>query len=58
MKRDPTKWGQRDSATAVTRPDFPTVDVHSHLKVPESAKLDQPHQRPEATRMGTTRGPA
>lgn len=47
MNGDPTKWGDRYSATATTRPDFPTVDVHSHLKVPEAAKLAQPHLRPE-----------
>jgi aminocarboxymuconate-semialdehyde decarboxylase len=47
MSGDPTTWGERYAATAVTRPEFRTVDVHSHLKVPASAKIAQPHLRPE-----------
>lgn len=41
-------WAARWGRTSLTKPPVPTIDVHTHLMVPESADLTRPHYRPEA----------
>lgn len=43
----PAGWVDAWRATSSPRPSNPTVDVHAHLTVPESAKLTRPHFKPE-----------
>ncbi len=43
----PQGWVDAWGPTRVERPGYLTVDVHSHLMVPESADLTRPHFRPE-----------
>ncbi len=40
-------WSERWGPSTATRPDTVTVDVHSHLKVPESSDMAMPHLTPE-----------
>lgn len=42
------EWAARWGPTAVAKPGTPTIDVHTHLMVPESAEMTRPHYRPEA----------
>lgn len=42
------EWAARWGPTAVARPATLTIDVHTHLMVPESAEMTRPHYRPEA----------
>lgn len=43
----PQGWVDAWSGTKGSRPSALTVDVHSHLMVPESAELTRPHFKPE-----------
>jgi aminocarboxymuconate-semialdehyde decarboxylase len=43
----PRDWVEAWGPTTAARQPTPTVDVHSHLMVPESADLVRPHLRPE-----------
>ena len=43
----PAGWVEAWSGSEATKPPFRTVDVHSHLMVPESAELTRPHFKPE-----------
>lgn len=48
MNREtPQGWVDAWSGAKGSRPSSPTVDVHSHLMVPESANLTRPHFKPE-----------
>jgi aminocarboxymuconate-semialdehyde decarboxylase len=42
------EWVAAWAPTTVTRPAAPTVDVHTHVMVDESAAMTRPHYRPEA----------
>ncbi|MDH4119913.1 MAG: amidohydrolase, partial [Acidimicrobiia bacterium] len=43
----PEGWAERWGPSAVPKPPVRTIDVHSHVLVPESAQLTKPHFRPE-----------
>lgn len=44
---EPKDWVDAWRPTNATKPSTLTVDVHSHLMVPESAEMALPHRRPE-----------
>ena len=46
-QQGPQEWVDAWGPTAVTRPASVTVDVHTHLMVPESAEMTRPHLKPE-----------
>ncbi|HEY5685126.1 MAG TPA: amidohydrolase family protein [Acidimicrobiia bacterium] len=43
----PEGWAERWGQSAVARPSTLTVDVHTHILVPESAEMTRPHFTPE-----------
>lgn len=43
----PEGWAERWKPSAVAKPPVRTVDVHTHVLVPESAEMTRPHFRPE-----------
>jgi aminocarboxymuconate-semialdehyde decarboxylase len=43
----PAGWAERWQASSVSKPPVRTVDVHSHVLVPESAAMTAPHFKPE-----------
>lgn len=43
----PEGWVEAWRATHAVKPGVATVDVHSHLMVPESAEMTRPHFKPE-----------
>lgn len=43
----PAGWAERWQPTSVAKPAVRTVDVHTHIMVPESAELTRPHFKPE-----------
>jgi aminocarboxymuconate-semialdehyde decarboxylase len=43
----PAGWVEAWTDTRAPKPDVTSVDVHSHLMVPESAELTRPHFKPE-----------
>jgi len=43
----PRDWAAAWGPTSTTRPETVTVDVHTHLMVPEAVELTIPHARPE-----------
>lgn len=43
----PAGWVEAWTKSGVIKPDVTTVDVHSHLMVPESGDLTRPHFKPE-----------
>lgn len=45
MSVEPSTWADRWGPTTAARLDSLTVDVHSHLKVPASVELAEPHVR-------------
>lgn len=43
----PEGWAERWRPSTVAKPPVTTVDIHTHILVPESAELARPHFRPE-----------
>ncbi len=43
----PEAWARRWGRSTVPRPPVPTVDVHTHVLIPDSAVLTRPHFKPE-----------
>ena len=43
----PEGWAQRWQTSAVAKPAVRTIDIHTHILVPESADLTRPHFKPE-----------
>lgn len=43
----PQGWSERWKPSAVTKPPVRTIDIHTHILVPESADLTRPHFKPE-----------
>jgi aminocarboxymuconate-semialdehyde decarboxylase len=43
----PQDWAAAWGPTSTTRPESLTVDVHTHLMVPEAVEMTLPHARPE-----------
>jgi aminocarboxymuconate-semialdehyde decarboxylase len=44
----PQDWAAAWGPTSTTRPQTVTVDVHTHLMVPEAVEMTLPHARPES----------
>lgn len=47
IETTPEGWAQRWKPTAVPKPPVRTIDIHTHVLVPESADLTRPHFKPE-----------
>ena len=43
----PQGWSERWQPSSVAKPPVQTIDVHTHILVPESAKMTAPHFKPE-----------
>jgi aminocarboxymuconate-semialdehyde decarboxylase len=43
----PEGWAERWRTSSVARPPVRTIDVHTHILVPESAEMTRPHFKPE-----------
>jgi aminocarboxymuconate-semialdehyde decarboxylase len=43
----PDGWAERWRQSAVPKPPVRTIDVHTHILVPESAEMTRPHFKPE-----------